>query len=637
MAALAAGADSIYCGLKSFSARMAAENFTISDLADLVPLAHAQETKVYITLNSMIKPDELTQTGRLIDQLNTAVKPDALIIQDLALVELARQTGFAGDLHLSTLANASFAAALSAVRQLPAVNRVVLPRELTIDEIKQVAQAAPEDLDLELFVHGALCYAVSGRCYWSSFMGGKSGLRGRCVQPCRRMYTQGKQTRRYFSCQDLWYDVLAKLLVQTPKVSALKIEGRKKGPHYVYYTVSAYKLLRDHPDDPQMKKTAASFLEYALGRKGTHYNILPQRPYVPIDINEQTGSGLLAGKIQGGSTRPYLVPRFELFAQDMLRIGYEDDPGHATYKVSKYVPKRGRLVLNLPGRTRPKNEAPVFLIDRREEELEKAFAALESKLTARSQTPMLHESLFAPKLPRLARRRKDVVEMAVSRERGGAPGKAELIGFWLDPAAQILPKKALPRHWCWLPPVIWPDEEKQYADSVDQAMRRGFRNFMLNAPWQRALFLNRDVNIWAGPFCNVSNPLAVEMLRQMGFSGVIVSPELGEGDYALMAQQSPLPLGMVISGNWPLCISRTISEELTPDRMFASPKKEEAWARKTGANVWVFPNWIIDLKEHQQQLQQMGYELFIHLTEPVPAGITLKKRPGLWNWKVGLQ
>ena len=159
-------------------------------------------------LNSLLKPAELDLAGRLVEQLGRWVKPDALIIQDLALVELARQTGYTGELHLSTLANVSFPAALKLVRKKLGIDRIVLPRELSIDEIKTMASACPQGLDLEVFVHGALCYGVSGRCYWSSYLGGKSGLRGRCVQPCRRLYTQDGQNGRFFSCQDLSLDVL---------------------------------------------------------------------------------------------------------------------------------------------------------------------------------------------------------------------------------------------------------------------------------------------------------------------------------------------------------------------------------------------------------------------------------------------
>ncbi|MEZ4551467.1 MAG: peptidase U32 family protein [Desulfobacterales bacterium] len=197
LAALAAGADAVYCGLKHFSARMAAENFTLHELAVLIRLAHDQGRKVYVPVNTLIKSDELNAAGRMLDQLNRMAAPDALIVQDLAMVSLARQTGFSGEIHLSTLANVSFPAALETIRQFPEIRQVVLPRELSIDEIKPLPQPARMGF-LEVFVHGALCYAVSGRCYWSSYMGGKSGLRGRCVQPCRRVYEQAGQREKFF-------------------------------------------------------------------------------------------------------------------------------------------------------------------------------------------------------------------------------------------------------------------------------------------------------------------------------------------------------------------------------------------------------------------------------------------------------
>ncbi|MBW2710752.1 MAG: U32 family peptidase, partial [Deltaproteobacteria bacterium] len=160
LAAIAAGADEIYCGLKHFSARMKAKNFSIEDLAPLTRLAHDKGVKVYVTLNSLLKPDDLDVAGGLLQQLNRHVKPDGIIIQDLSFIQLARQTGFSGELHLSTLSNVSFQEALKLARNNIGVHRIVLPRELNIDEIKAMALACPRDLGLEVFIHGALCYGV---------------------------------------------------------------------------------------------------------------------------------------------------------------------------------------------------------------------------------------------------------------------------------------------------------------------------------------------------------------------------------------------------------------------------------------------------------------------------------------------
>ena len=640
LAALAAGADAVYCGLKSFSARMEAKNFTIEELIPLKQLAHDMGVKVYIALNSILKPDDINRVGEILVELNRFVKPDALIIQDLSLVELARQTGFSGELHLSTLANVSLPAALKSIRKNLGINRVVIPRELSIDEIKTMASACPHGLSLEVFVHGALCYGVSGRCYWSSYFGGKSGLRGKCVQPCRRLYTQNGQKRRFFSCQDLSLDVLAKVLLSVPEVSTWKIEGRKKGPHYVFYTTQAYKILRDHGTDPKMKKTALGLLEYALGRTGTHYNFLSQRPQSPINIDSQSGSGLLVGKIQGGKQKPYLNPRIELLLGDVLRIGYEDESWHTIHRVTKYVPKRGRLYLKLPSVKKGAGMAPVFLTNR----LEKALGEMLSKLEAKLASPQKRQSAtstFIAKLPtknsKTSGKRGQILELHVHRKPDSL--KQGLTGAWLSAEAQKgLQKSIKQRTWWWLPPVTWPDDETKQKELIELARKNGGRNFVLNSPWQINLFSNpKNLNLWAGPFCNITNNQAISILSSLGFAGVIVSPELGRKDYLLLPKHSPLPLGIIISGYWPVSISRVLYKDFKTETIFSSPKGEDAWVKKQGSDFWIYPNWKLDLTSKKDELQRAGYSLFAYLHEPLPANVKLKKRPGLWNWNLDLQ
>ncbi|NVM21570.1 MAG: U32 family peptidase [Desulfobacterales bacterium] len=636
LAAIAAGADAVYCGLKSLSARMEARNFTIEELIPLTRVAHDKGVKVYVALNSLIKPDELDRAGWLLEQLSRLVKPDGIIIQDLALVQLARQTGFSGELHLSTLANVSFLRALELVRQDLGVDRVVVPRELSIDEIKALAQACPQGLSLAVFVHGALCYGVSGRCYWSSYLGGKSGLRGRCVQPCRRLYTQDNQTRRFFSCQDLSLDVLAKVLLSVPEVKAWKIEGRKKSPHYVFHTVKAYRILRDLGRDPQMKKKALALLAQALGRTATHYNFLSQRPQKPVNSSVQTGSGLLLGRIKGTKQRPYLSPREEILPGDLLRVGYEDEPWHSTHKIRKYIPKRGRFDLKPPPARTLRKGTPVFLIDRREQELEKLLSELQSDLSKKPKA-QISRSTFNAKVPNRPRKREKPLELHVYRSLGRKTLQGPT-GLWLSKKAQTqVPKGLGGRLWWWLPPVIWPDDEKELKRLVNLALEKGGRNFVLNAPWQAAFFGRpRALNLWAGPFCNLANSLAISTMASLGFAGAIVSPELGRNDYLSLPQHSPLPLGVVISGNWPLSVSRTLSEDFKTDTLFASRRGEQALVRKHGPDFWVYPNWALDIRAKKDELQRAGYSLFVHLIEPLPGHVKLKKRPGLWNWDLNL-
>jgi putative protease len=650
LAALSAEADAVYCGLKTFSARMEAKNFSVEELVPLTELAREKGTRVYVTMNSLLKPGELNTAGRLLDQLNRQVKPDALIIQDLSVVNLALETGFSGEIHLSTLASVTFPQALKEIRKKlgARIRCVVLPREIGIDAIKNMAQACPPELDLEVFIHGALCYGVSGRCYWSSYLGGKSGLRGRCVQPCRRLYTQSdspgeteKKGKRFFSCQDLSLDVLVKALLSVPKIKAWKIEGRKKSPHYVFYTVTAYRMLRDHGNDPQMKKAALGLLSQSLGRPGTHYYFLPQRPQNPIDIHAQTGSGLFAGKLKGEKQSPYLVPRTELLPGDMLRIGYEDDSRHSVRKVGKYVPKGGRLHLNFFSpkpdggpvqKTFSYKDAPVFLTDRREKALQEMLSELEKKL---GDPPGPKASNFQIKETGFSKKNPVYSEIRIKRKFGKSNQKHT--GIWLpkSPDSQLISNRQ--PAWWWLPPVIWPEEEKQWRSAVDTVLKKGARHFVLNSPWQIALFSNsKDLNLWAGPFCNLTNSLSVRIMETLGFSGAVVSPELGREDILQFPKYSPLPLGIVISGNWPLCISRIPPENLKPDTPFTSPKGEQAWFRKYDDTIWVYPNWKLDIREKKQMLRKAGYSMFVHLSEPVPETVQLKKRPGIWNWNLNI-
>jgi putative protease len=637
LAALAAGAEAIYCGLKQLSARMEAKNFTLEELARLTDLAHCRGTKVYVTLNTLIKPDELNMAGRMIADLNRFVHPDALIIQDLGMVELARQAGFSEELHLSTLANISFSKALSLIARTKGVKRVILPRELNIDEIKQMAAVCPDNLHLEVFIHGALCYGVSGRCYWSSFLGGKSSLRGRCVQPCRRLYRQDGTSHRYFSCQDLSLDTLVKILLTIPQIKAWKIEGRKKSPHYVYTTVRAYRLFRDHFQDPAFRKEGLSLLERALGRTGTHYGFLSQRPQNPIRIERQTGSGLQVGVVSGDRRHPFIELKEELFPEDQIRVGYEDEAGHVLIKINRSFGRNSRYFLPPGWKGSPSKGTPVFLTDRRDPELFQKMAQLEKEIPLQSEKKE-GGSIFSLVLPRRLSSRSKPVDQWIFRRPDPKTqrGRGET-GLWLsEETVQTL--SANHACWCWLSPSLWPSDEEQTAAWIDRLLRKGCRRFVLNAPWQIGFFQDpKKLSLWAGPFCNLSNPLAVNQIKSYGFSGAIVSPELGLDDYLSLAKQSPLPLGIVLFGEWPLSISRVFSGQLKKARAFESPKGEAAWAAEYDSNYWVYPNWRLNLIPFRQKLEQAGYRHFFHLNEPIPPSIRMKDRPGIWNWKLGLQ
>jgi putative protease len=636
LAALAAGADAIYCGLKRFSARMEAQNFEREELARLIELAHRRGSRVYLTLNTLLRPGELDEALRELHAISRQAPPDALIVQDPGVPALARQAGFTGEIHLSTLANVTHPLALGAAAACTGAARIVMPRELTIDEIKALDHACPPQLGLEIFIHGALCYGVSGRCYWSSFLGGKSGLRGRCVQPCRRLYAQGAGSgERFFSCLDLSLDVLVRVLRPLPRIRGWKIEGRKKGPHYVYYCVTAYRMLRDEGGDAKARRAAVEMLAHSLGRPMSHYRFLPQRPRVPLEPQRVSASGMLVGSAGGRGARMVLVPREPLLAGDLLRVGLEDQPGHGIARVPRAVPKGGTFVLPLPRPPGASGHLPVYLIDRREPELVRLLTQVEAELPAAPPPPPAGP---APelRLPRPRRGAGALIEMTVWR----APGRARshrTQGLWLEPGAVPFVPSRLTLWW-WLPPVIWPEQEAAFQELIAERRAAGECRFVLNAPWQAALFqAGPGLELWAGPFCNLANPLSIAAMAALGCQGAFASPELGGQELLALPAASPLPLGVVVGGFWPLCLSRIKADALQAERSLRSPRGEEAWLSRHGANWWLFPNWRLDLGAHKAELLSAGFRMLAVLEEKVPTAVTIKKRPGVWNWELGLR
>ena len=239
VAAVQSGADAIYLGYSAFSARAGAENFDLDALKGIVEYAHIFGVKVYVTLNTIIYDDEIAEVEKLIGELYN-IGVDALIVQDMGILRMNIPPI---PLHASTqmavhnLEGAKFLQSIG-------FKRVVLARELTLTEIKKIADALP-DLDLEVFVHGALCYSYSGQCLFSALEYGKSANRGRCIYPCRNIYENScgnKSVKNHlFSMKDL---ALEEKVLKIPALS-LKIEGRKKSPLYVGAVTNYYRKLLD--------------------------------------------------------------------------------------------------------------------------------------------------------------------------------------------------------------------------------------------------------------------------------------------------------------------------------------------------------------------------------------------------------
>lgn len=640
-AAIAAGADAVYCSLKNFSARMEADNFSIEELSKLSELARRKNVKLYLAMNSVLKDSEIPKVGRMLVRIKRYVKPDALIINDPAMIEIASEVGIRCELHLSTLSALSLPSGIKTAKRNN-ISRVVLPREFSIDQIKLMADKK-SGVDLEVFIHGSLCYGISGRCYWSSFMGGKSGLRGRCVQPCRRLYSQGNLKKSFFSCMDLGLDVLVKVLQEVPEVKTWKIEGRKKTPHYVYYTVWGYKNLRDLAMTAKEKKDAVKIFDEALGRPLSHYNFLPQRTYNPAGENSETGSGKFLGRISNDGKKFFLEPREPLLKGDKLRVGYEGDVFHNVIYVPLNIPKGGKFVFRASDfRKVPPSKTPVFLIDRKEEELVSFIESLKAEYDQIEGSKPSPASFSMGEAPvKKDRKRINLKETFVKRcsKKGSlsAPG-----GLWVDELfiekLSAEKKDFSPGQWFWIPPFIWPEDEQKYIDAIDLIIEKGGKNFVANSLWQAGLFRKiKNINVWGGPFCNLTNTLAAEVMAKNGFRGAIVSPELGREDLLSMPLNSKIPLGIITKGFFPYTVSAVKSDDLKSDELFFSPKKEGGFVKKYDSLYWIYPSWQIDLNEYKNDLKKAGYSLFVEINESVPReAVSERRKTSKLNWDLNL-
>lgn len=333
-AALAAGADAVYVGAPGLNARALARDFTFAEIGAMVRYAHDRGRRVYVALNSLVKEGELPLAAETLEVLGV-IRPDALIIQDPGILRLLRRHLPGMPVHASTLMTAANSAAVRCLGGL-GFKRVVLARELALEEIRAIHGQV--EVELEIFIHGAMCFSYSGLCRFSSLHGGKSSLRGQCVQPCRRRYDWQPSGKRaaaprtgrggyLFSMNDL--DGLDSLAAAAAAgVVSLKIEGRLKSVAYVDNVVRAYRLALDAltvpPDQrDEMLAAASRHLEASMGRKRSSGFLVAGREQRLISPHLSGSSGTLVGRVvravevrekKGGLS-------LQVALQEMVRVG----------------------------------------------------------------------------------------------------------------------------------------------------------------------------------------------------------------------------------------------------------------------------------------------------------------------------
>jgi putative protease len=332
-AAMEKGADAVYAGLRDFSARAKAKNFTLSQMERLVAYAHSLERRVLVTLNTLVKDGELAALVETLGALE-AMGADGVIVQDLAVARLARDHFPGLAVHASTQMTVHNAAG---VRQLAGMgfNRVVLARELHRDEIAAILRESP--IQLECFIHGALCFSFSGQCYFSSFLGGHSGNRGRCAQPCRRLFHYRGKEGYWFSTNDFTSIELVRDLASLG-VASLKIEGRMKSAEYVASVVEAYRTVLDAPE-PEVAEAvvrAKELLRLSFGRVPTRGFLASREPHDISTPSLKGATGRFLGEIRtvrGGAIT--FETRDRLHVGDRVRVQPKTDMAGRAFTIKE--------------------------------------------------------------------------------------------------------------------------------------------------------------------------------------------------------------------------------------------------------------------------------------------------------------
>jgi len=305
-AAIEAGADAIYLGIKKFNARGRAGNFSYPQLVSIMRIAHKHKVKIFVTLNTVIKNEELPDLFATLNTLQ-AIGIDAIIFQDWGVFNLVKKYFPQMEMHASTQLGLHNSLGVNHSYK-KGVLRSVLARELTWQELLTIRQKTKADL--EVFVHGALCYSFSGMCLFSSYLGGKGANRGLCTQPCRRLFDDGRGERFMFSLKD---NEQVDLVPEMAKIgiSSLKIEGRMKAAEYVFRVGKAYRQALDNSSGVALAKEA---LQYDFARAKTVY-FLGGNGREAFTLSANTGRYI-------GAVAEVMGEHFRLSTSTLLKEGY---------------------------------------------------------------------------------------------------------------------------------------------------------------------------------------------------------------------------------------------------------------------------------------------------------------------------
>ncbi len=639
MAAIDAGADAVYLGLKKFSARARAENFTFADLELMILYAHSRGVKLYVALNTLIRNDELDEIYQTLNELSR-IGVDAVIVQDFGLVNILRSDFPELSVHLSTQLAIHNAAGVNRLA-VQGCKRVVLGRELSLAEIKLVA--AKSALELELFVYGALCVSVAGLCQFSSFFGGQSANRGRCSQPCRRPYSHAGEEGNFFSPADFnGLDFLPELV--RSGVASCKIEGRMKGSQYVSVVVGVFRRALDEIKKSgdlsrQSRKVFAEELKEAYARPSTSANLSGHYPKEIIEPQRAATIGVVVGKVRrvsregrdGKSWRILLRSSRELAPGDRLKIMLKGKDGRDNsftlkdgFRVEKKrAAKGGGLIVSLPVPFKCQVGDLLVKVGSRDKYGRRGGAWFRRQLEEAVGGQIKERQVDALQRARCSSSAKrQVAKIGTAKKANAGVAKQEsswLIKFadwsqaqpflkrrgWrvaLDLNGKLMAAiagrerelfRSFPETEWSLPPLQYPGREAPLAEMVKRLAQVGFRNFHLNGLGQLDLFPGLaegsvPFKLATGPFLHAANQSAINFYAELGFSLIHLTLELDETTINSLSTAPGSTLGLTVFSFLPLLLTRVpISLQRRNESFFSRRQEELAVLKRDGLSALV--------------------------------------------------
>ena len=574
-AAVCNGANAVYLGADAFNARSGAQNFTLEELPDVVRYCHVRGVAVHLTLNTLVTDREMPHAAEYIAAAARA-GVDAFIVQDLGIVSLCRQIAPGVALHASTQMSLH---SLEGVRQAAqmGISRAVLARELPRELIAFICRNSP--IEIEVFVHGALCMCYSGQCYMSSVIGRRSGNRGQCAQPCRLPYGYDRFEDKYpLSLRD---NCLIRYLSELERmgVTSIKLEGRMKRPEYVATVTGIY---RRALDGEGIGREQMESLRTAFSRQGftqSYYEGAPGRQMFGIRQPEQESKAFLqAARATYESIEPQRVPvQFYAIAArgQNLMVAAQDANGNICKAQGAPPQEAERHAVTseeLAARLAKTGGTPYYCQSVRSvvdpglsvpaSELNRLRREVLSRLSAvRGRTDTAEIGVYHEPTKFSGQKGQPALTVSVLKASQITPQLLKL-----KPAMLYVPVSELQEDPAYfrklakeqplaatLPRVIRDDETRKLLAALDEVSDMGIRRVLTGNLGHLPLVLSRGLEPAADFGMNAFNSRAMEQLRHLGFVSATASFELSLPQ--LRDLSKPLPTEMIVYGRLPLMLT----------------------------------------------------------------------------------